>query len=280
MIQAVSEVSAFHIGHQYVTESRVRIIEADDSQISSAVIGNSGLYEQTIRLKDGQLISKCTCTLSEEPMCRHCIAVLLEYHRWAQPRQSRKVNATRGSHTQVDPEPNTRAFAEQSSSPDVKLNEIMLFVEWLGPAMKAIETGIPVPDPPTLSPGEVSKWIEAIRNLEDRRRQSEEVQMGLEAEMRDREAYVERLTQQLQTSILEVKTAQAGTQEVQREVAEYKGILTKVGELAGEVLRYDGQMRSMASEILSQGTQLNKLTTSFKELAEALKSAAKQRPTS
>ena len=74
MIQGVVDRNAFHLGSQYLTENRVRIVEADDAQISSAVIGNSGLYEQTIRLKDGHLVSKCSCSLPEEPMCRHCIA--------------------------------------------------------------------------------------------------------------------------------------------------------------------------------------------------------------
>jgi uncharacterized Zn finger protein len=68
-------ISAVNTSDPTDTENRVRIVEADDAQISSAVIGNSGLYEQTIRLKDGHLISKCSCALPEEPMCRHCIAV-------------------------------------------------------------------------------------------------------------------------------------------------------------------------------------------------------------
>lgn len=280
MIQAVSEASAFQIGHQYLTENRVRIVEADDAQISSAVIGNSGLYEQTIRLKDGHLISKCSCTLPEEPMCRHCIAVLLEYHRWAQPRQSRKPHDARETkaQSQSDHAANGKASTVQSSAPDVKLSEVMQFVEWLQPAMKAIEKGERLPESPKLGAGEVAMWIQTIRNLEDRRRDSEEVQVNLESEMRDREAYVGRLSQQLQTSIAEAKAAQATSQELQREVDAYKGMLAKVGELAGEMARYDGQMQSVASEILSKGTQLDKLAGSYKELAEALKSAAKQNP--
>lgn len=280
MIQAVSEASAFQIGHQYLTENRVRIVEADDAQISSAVIGNSGLYEQTIRLKDGHLISKCSCALPEEPMCRHCIAVLLEYHRWAQPRQSRKMNDIIETKAQPRAEhaANGKASSPQSSAPDVKLSEVMQFVEWLQPAMKAIEKGEQVPEAPQLGVGEVSTWIQTIKNLEDHRRESEEVQLNLESDMRDREAYVGRLTQQLQASIAEAKTAQSASQELQREVATYKGMLAKVGELVDEVARYDGQMRSVASEILSKGTQLDKLAGSFKELAGALKSASKQNP--
>lgn len=278
MIQSVAEANAFHVGRQYVAENRVRIVEADDSQISSAVIGNSGLYEQTIRLKDGHLISKCSCALPEEPMCRHCIAVLLEYHRWVQPRQSQRANNSKASHVSPQPDPSAdgRALTTQSSAPDIKLSEVMLFVEWLKPAMRAVERGTPIPEPPQLGPGDLSTWIQGIRNLEDRRRESEEVQVNLESEMRDREAYVGRLTQQLQTSIAEAKAAQATSQDLQREVAGYKEILAHVAELVGEVVRYDGQIRSAASELLSKSTQLDQLTGSFKELAGSLKSATKQ----
>ena len=273
-------IYAFQIGHQYVAENRVRIVEADDAQISSAVIGNSGLYEQTIRLKDGHLISKCSCTLPEEPMCRHCIAVLLEYHRWAQPRQSQKAKTPKSARpsSQPDPSGDGRASTTQTSPSDVKLGEIMRFVEWLDPAMKAIEKGAAIPEPPPLGSGDVSTWISNIRNLEDRRRENEEVLTNLESEMKDREAYLGRLTQQLQASIAEAKAAQATSQELQREVAGYKEILANVTELVGDVVRYDGEIRSAASELLSKSTHLDKLTVSFKELAESLKSAAKQAP--
>jgi hypothetical protein len=278
MIQAVSDASAFQIGLQYVSENRVRIVEADDAQISSAVIGNSGLYEQTVRLKDGHLVSKCSCTLAEEPMCRHCIAVLLEYHRWAQPRQSRKSTEPR----EVKPPPQAnstgKASTTASSAPDVKLGEVMQFVEWLQPAIKAIDQGGRIPDAPKLEAGEVGTWIQTIRALEEGRRKGEEIRTTLEGDMRDREAYVGRLTQQLQASIAEAKAAQATSQELQREVAGYKSMLSKVGDLAGEIARYDGQMKSVASEILTKGTQLDKLAHSFKEVAEALKSVAKQNP--
>jgi uncharacterized Zn finger protein len=278
MIQSVAEANAFQVGRQYVGENRVRIVEADDAQISSAVIGNSGLYEQTIRLKDGHLISKCSCALSEEPMCRHCIAVLLEYHRWAQPRQSQKANASKATRVSAQPEPSPDGEDSnaQSSAPDVKLSEVMLFMEWLKPAMRAIERGTVIPEPPQLGPGDLSAWIQGIRNLEDRRRESEEVQVNLESEMRDREAYVGRLTQQLQTSIAEAKSAQATSQVLQREVAGYKEILAHVAELVGEVVRYDGQIRSAASELLGKSTQLDQLTGSFSKLAQSLKSATKQ----
>jgi hypothetical protein len=280
MIQAVSEASAFQMGHQYLSENRVRIVEADDAQISSAVIGNSGLYEQTIRLRDGHLVSKCSCTLPEEPMCRHCIAVLLEYHRWSQPRRKPEPRESKPQpHPQSAHVSNGKASAMPSSSgPDVKLGEVMQFVEWLQPAIRAIEKKETIPNAPQLGTGEVGTWIQTIRTLEERRRESEEQQIHLKSEMKEREAYVGRLTEQLQTSMAEVKAAQATSLELQRQVAAYKSMLSKVGDLSSEIARYDGQIKSVAAEMLSKGSQLDKLAHSFKEVAEALKSVTKPAP--
>jgi uncharacterized Zn finger protein len=269
MIQAVVDRNAFHLGSQYLSENRVRIVEADEAQISSAVIGNSGLYEQTIRLKDGHLVSKCSCSLPEEPMCRHCIAVLLEYHRWVQPRAKKPKPAPAASADSPNP-----AKLLSSVSADLKLSEVLAFIEWLQPAMKALEYGHPVPDAPRLT-GDLAAWTQIVRNLEDRRRESEEIQLTLESERRDREAYVERMTHQLQASMSEMKAAQTQLQHLQQEVAEYKDMFTKVAEIASEVGGYDSQITAIAGELISKGTQLDKLAISFREVATALKTIMK-----
>lgn len=277
MIQSVADNNAFHIGHQYLSENRVRIVEADDAHISSAVIGNSGLYEQTIRLKDGHLISKCSCTLPEEPMCRHCIAVLLEYHRWTKPRQTQKTKTAKAADALPNPdrssEPN--APSRQQPAPDIKLSEIMLFVEWLGPAMRAIEQGIMIPEPPPLDSGDVSTWMATIRNLEDRRRENEEALANIQSEMRDREAYLERLSQQLQASVAEAKSAQAMSQSFRREVTAYKETLGHLTELTDKVIQSEGEIRSATHDLLTKASHLDTLTASFHELGALLKSASK-----
>ncbi len=271
MVQSVVDPAAFQIGYQYVSENRVRIVEADDTQVTAAVIGNSGLYEQTVRLKDGHLVSKCSCSLPEDPICRHCIAVLLEYHRWVQPRTARKARESKPQSSDIVDSPKSST----GTSADVKLIEVMAFVEWLQPAVKALERGQTLPDVPKLGPGEVSTWIQAIRNLEERRRESETVQVGLETDMREREAYVARLTQQLQMSIEEAKSAQATCKDAQREVIAYKGLLSKVSEIAKEVGRFDGEMRTISGDLVQKGSQLEKLASSFKEVAAALKALTK-----
>jgi hypothetical protein len=273
MIQAVADRNAFHLGNQYLSENRVRIVEADEAQISSAVIGNSGLYEQTIRLKDGHLVSKCSCSLPEEPMCRHCIAVLLEYHRWVQPRTKKPKPTAPAVPDGQGP------MSSSGLSVDLKLSEVLAFIEWLQPAMKALEHGEPLPDASRLT-GELAAWTQIVRNLEERRRESEEIRLTLESERRDREAYVQRMTQQLQASMAEVKAAQSQLQQVQQEVASYHDMFTKVAEIASEVGGYDSQIKTIAGELISKGTQLDKLAHSFREVATALKTIIKANPAS
>ncbi|HWI69008.1 MAG TPA: hypothetical protein VNS88_11625, partial [Nitrospiraceae bacterium] len=232
MIQAVVDRNAFHIGNQYLSENRVRIVEADDTQISSAVIGNSGLYEQTIRLKEGHLISKCSCALPEEPICRHCIAVLLEYHRWAQPRngqQKRTKPSAAPQPAQASPNRDSAPPPNPASTTDLKLGELMAFIAWLQPALHALERGQALSDTPKLG-GDIALWIQGIRNLEERRRESEEIRINLESDIRDREAYVGRLTQQLQASMEEIKTTQTSSQQLQQELTACKEMLAKVSE--------------------------------------------------
>lgn len=48
-----------------------------------------------------------------------------------------------------------------------------------------------------------------------------------------------------------------------------------MAELAGEVSRYDGQLKYIAQEFLSKGSQLDKLAGSYKSVADALKSVTK-----
>lgn len=274
MIQGVVDRNAFHLGTQYLSENRVRIVEADEAHISSAVIGNSGLYEQTIRLKDGHLVSKCSCSLPEEPMCRHCIAVLLEYHRWVQPRQ-KKPRPAPG----VTAESSNGKAPALSSFSDLKLSEVLAFIEWFQPAVKALEKGLSLPDASRLT-GDVAAWTQIIRNLDDRRRESEEIQVTLESEQRERDAYVQRMTQQLQASMTEVKAAQAQLHHIQQEMASYQDMFTKVAEIASEVGGYDSQIKTIAGELINKGTQLDKLATSFREVATALKTITKSGPAS
>jgi outer membrane murein-binding lipoprotein Lpp len=201
----------------------------------------------------------------------------LEYHRWAQPRngQQKRTKPTAAPQpAQASPNFDSAPAPSFASTTDLKLGDVMVFVEWLQSAMKALEHGQPVPDSPKLG-GDLAPWIQAIRNMEERRRESEERRINLESDMRDREAYVGRLTQQVHASMEELKAAQATSQQLQQELTACKEILAKVSEVASGVGNYDSQLKSIASEVMSKGSQLDKLAQSFKEVSAALKALAK-----
>ncbi len=73
----------------------------------------------------------------------------------------------------------------------------------------------------------------------------------------------------------EIKAAQASSQQLQQELTACKETLAKVSEVASEVGSYDSQLKSIAGEMMSKGSQLDKLAHSFKEVSTALKALAK-----
>ncbi len=126
----------------------------------------------------------------------------------------------------------------QSSVADVKLIEVMQFAEWIQLAMKAIEKGEQVPESPRLDVGEVATWIQMIKNLEGRLRDTEQARGNFESELRVCEVSLRHLTQQLQDSIADAKASQAISHELQHAVANYKETQAKIRTLTREMVRY------------------------------------------
>lgn len=267
MISSVVEPNAFQLGKQYHSERRVQMVDVSDTEITSSVMGNSGLYEQTIRLSQGHLEAKCSCTLSEQPICRHGVAALLEYHRWAKAKTASKVRAVSPS---VEAEkPRTAA------SGDVKLSELTQFMEWMQRAAQAIQTDQPVPDQPNVGSGDVSTWIQVIRSLDERRRESEVVQAGLDADIRHRNTVVARLTQELDSSVKESKSLQVICKDLQREVDHHKAAVNQTTDLSRQVEQFDVEVKAIARILTEKGRRLEGLADTCREVASMLKSLGK-----
>jgi uncharacterized Zn finger protein len=269
VIQSVAEVAAFTVGNQYLLENRVRILEADDVHISAAVVGNSGLYKQTIWLRAGSLVMECTCPLGEQPFCRHCVAVLLEYH---QSDHSRAPSAA----------PDRRAVEEPPSEPEetasglgLTLREVTIFIDWLQPAIKALERGQELPGASDLKPGEVLGWVQAIQKLQERWHRSDEKQRALETDLHARETQLAQVTQQLEASKQEATKARTECEKSQRELDSCRGTLTRLAEMARELDLLDGQIRSMAGDIINKGSMLDGQAASLKEVSAALHALSK-----
>ncbi|WP_447978823.1 SWIM zinc finger family protein [Candidatus Nitrospira bockiana] len=271
MVQSVVEAQAYQVAHQYRSENRVRITDADERQISSVVIGNSGVYQVTVQLKDGALSTKCTCPLNnEQPLCRHSIAVLLEYHRWAQAKSAQQP-AAKPVPVQAPPASNGRT----SSALDIKLSEITRFVEWLQAAVPLVEQGHPFPSPPPLGE-EALTWVRVLQSLDERRRASEERCAAMEADVRAHEAHLGRVTQQLQSCMEDTKAAQVACETLRREVAAYSAMQAKFVEIAKSFDGFDGQMKRIVGDVTKSVSQLDGLAGAFKETAAAVQSLTKK----
>lgn len=269
MISSVVEPNAFQLGKQYHAERRVQMVEASETELSSAVMGNSGLYEQTIRLNHGHLEAKCTCTLSEQPICRHGVAALLEYQRWSKERSAPKVRPVPPRFEAEKP------TAVSDVSADVRLSELTQFTEWMQRAVLAIQAGYPVPDQPAMGPGVVSTWMQMVRQMDERRQESELVQAGLDADIRNRDTVVARLTQDLDSSVKEAKSLQAICKDLQREVGLYKAAVGKTADLSRQVEQFDVEVKTIAGLLAEKGRRLEGLADSSREVAVMLKSLGK-----
>lgn len=266
MISSVVEPNAFQLGKQYQAERRVQMVDASDTELTSSVMGNSGLYEQAIRLTQGYLEAKCSCTLSEQPICRHGVAALLEYQRWSKPRI---VPKPRAATPRFEAE---KTGAGRAPSGDVKLSELTQFTEWMQQVVHAIQTDQPVPDQPTMGAGVVSTWTQIIRRLDERRRDGEVVQARLDLDVRDRDAMVARLTQDLDSSVKESKSLQLICKDLQREVEQQKLAANKTSDLSRQIEQFDVEVKVMASLLTDKSRRLENLADTCRDVATMLKS--------
>ena len=269
MISSVVEPNAFQIGKQYQAERRVQMTDASDTEVTSSVMGNSGLYEQTIRLIDGHLEARCSCTLSEQPICRHGVAALLEYQRWS---KARIVPKPRVAAPRLETE---KPVASAVPSGDVKLSELNQFTEWMQRTVQAIQSGKPLPDQPPIGPGLVSTWTQVIQQMDDRRRESEGAQVELDADIRNREAVVARLTQDLEASVKESKSLQVLCRDLQREIEAQKAAAGKTTDLARQVEQVEGEVKAMSALLTDKGRRLEGLSDTCREVSLLLKSLGK-----
>jgi hypothetical protein len=264
MIQSVVGAQVFQLGKEYHSANCVQIIEADNDQILSEVTGPFGLYEQTIQLKGGHLLTKCSCTSSEEPFCRHCVAVLLGYQQPSSPRDSSGVSDIPVSVDPVDP-------AESSSSPlNVNLHHITIFIEWLQNAMRALDRGQTLPEVPALEPGDVMSWVRGIQNLHARWRLSEEKRLTAEADLLQRETQFDRLMQEFETLPADAKEAEATCNEIQNTLANARGLLDKLCDMAKEQKRLESELTSTADDLLHKSSKLNSRFGSIRELSTVI----------
>ena len=273
MLESVVGGHVYKLGNQYLSENRVRIIDAHEGHINSEVDGTYGVYSQTIRLKSGTLTTKCSCPASEQPFCRHCVAVLLHYYH-SHPREEVVIEPV--------PEPAKEVVAASepvrqtnagSSSVDFKFHEIGAFVDWIQGAMNAIAKDIPLPTLPDLPPGAVRSWTEAIQDLRVRFQASEKERTQAQAELGKCHNQIGTLTQELDKSTSEAKDYKVKYAEIRNELDRCQEMLEEHAVVVKERDRYVDQIKGLRGELLRKGAELDSLADSLKKVSSALQAA-------
>ncbi len=279
MIQAIVEQRAFQRGHEYFKESRVRLLEADDRDIVATVLGNSGVYEQTIRLRDGSLVAACSCSLIEQPMCRHCVAVLLEFHRWSSQRGHRETTSPKGTGASQElraARASSNGKSADAVDQDLRLSDLVAFVQWAQPAMKLLAKNESLPDTPSLPAGLATEWAETICALGRRNREQEDQQQTLHADLAQRELQIQQLHRQLDVMRKELQSARDASQRLEREVANYQGVIGTLKDLSEHLARSDSDVKAVAGDLSQSQGRLERLAQSFRDVSLALQDLAKQ----
>lgn len=273
MIQSVAPKSAYSIGHQYFSERRVRILHADDVKISSEVGGASGVYKQTIQLTEGSLVSKCSCPSNERPICRHCVAVLLENTRQArehEPVISKEAGGEKSLIVDVTPQELPRGEPEFGTSPlGAGLREAMVFLDWLQIAVHALRVDKPLPPGPPLSPGDTSDWVATLQALAQESRLGREKSAALAAQLSAKEAQLSALARDLETASNNTNEIMRVCEKLKVELEQNRGGLRRLVEIEEKKDRLSESLKILTGDMIKKAEQVDQLAAELANLSVA-----------
>lgn len=290
MIQSVVEGRAYKLGQQYVGENRVRIIAADDTEVTGSVLGNTGMHETRIRLKGGTLQTKCTCAADEQPFCRHCCAILLQYHADLSKRGGTSGNARQEAPIERVVEPEiVEPIAASTPPPRTdgattgmgigmgmgvggQLREVMMFLDWLQLAIQAHDNQQSFPDSTSLGSGEAAKWAQAIQRMESQSRWRDQQITSLQADLRAKEGQVVRMTQDLEQATQEAKTAQVAADNLRQDLSQSQQAIARMAEAEKAHVQAEQQFKSVMEKLHAKSTELDQMAGTLKEVSATIKS--------
>jgi hypothetical protein len=254
-IRSVVGAATYDVGSQYFSENRVQIISAENGSILSQVKGLNGTYKQSISLEHGKLATSCSCSSKEQPFCRHCTAVLLQWH-------SQGAATTKPGEKEVKSQTPDSALALSAT-----LREFCGFIDWLNLASSDLQLGKPLPDPPSLDSPELLRCFKVIHELQGRMIRSDETCAVLEDELAARGKQMEQLTLQLQSAVAESKETRATAEEIQRDLQRTRKRLSAMEDSRSQL---STKLVGLADAMSSKGLEVTQLAAAVKELTGAL----------
>lgn len=232
MIQSVVGGTVFEEGHQYFSAQRVKILDADQTQITAEVHGVYGVYTQIIKLRAGTLSTRCSCPSTEQPFCRHCVAVLLhQFHNGSSLKSSAKENYK-------DPAPASdlrgRAEAphteESGGAGDLNFWEAILFIDWVQKAVGFLGKEATLPPVPGSLGGVAREWVGVVERLNAQCLEGEEDRLDALRSLQSAEGMVDNLTKQLHVLKEEAEAAQKNCRVLEGKVKQLQDALAELSK--------------------------------------------------
>ena len=278
MVESVVGGQVFKIGNQYFSDKRVSIVEANGTQVVAEVNGTYGVYSQTIKLRGGTLSTKCSCPSTEQPFCRHCVAVLLQqFHNGSSVSESPKSSTSAASSSPPpSPEPKSSAKASPVSSepaPSVDLNfrEATLFIDWIQSAIGLLGKEASLPTVPESLLGVAREWTGGIGRLNQQFLESEEDRTDAQRNLQSAESMVDSLTKELVTVKGESEAAQQACGGLEKKVKQSEKSLADFSEVTKERDRLVSKVSTMQSELQNKGAELENVAMTLKSLSNAIR---------
>lgn len=276
MVESVVGGAVFKIGNQYYSDNRVNVIEANASQIVSEVNGTYGVYSQTIKLRGGALSTKCSCPSTEQPFCRHCVAVLLyQYHNGEEsngtaPPKSKPTSSAPPTSSAQDSS-GTGGNASSSSSVDLNFREATLFIDWIQQAMAGLGQQPSLAPVPESLGGVAREWAGVIDRLNQQFLESEEDRTEAQQALREAESRIESLSKDLESVKGEAQSAQSTCQELGKKVTSLEASLSEFSTVSQERDRLVKKVSGMQSELHKKGAELESVSMTLKSLSNAIR---------
>ena len=279
MIHAVVGGQVFKLGNQYFTENRVSILEADNMQILAEVSGTFGVYSQTIKLRSGTLLTKCSCPSNEQPFCRHCVAVML-HHYHDQMAEKMETSQQEEPAESIPKGNGNTASSSGSSSSDFNFRDVTVFVDWIQEALPILGNGGKLPKVPSLPPGGVVQWIESIQTLHQRFLKGEEERISVQRELNADEEKIKGLTYDLEQSRREAKDAQGACVGLQKEIERCQASLADLSAVRKERDQLVQQINTMRMDLQAKCGELNDFSTTLHTLSKTIQNILPSQPSS
>ena len=272
MVHSVVGGQVFKIGNQYFSDQRVNIVEADGTQVVAEVNGTYGVYSQTIKLRGGTLSTKCSCPSTEQPFCRHCVAVLLQaFH------SESSVNGP-SNDSPPPPPPTTEPPAEASSSSgeptatvDLNFREATLFIDWIQQAIGPLGKEPSLPAVPESLRGVAREWAGVIDRLNQQFLESEEDRTDAQRNLQSAETMVDSLTKELEQVKGESEKAQQTCSSFEKKVKQLEESLSNFSQVSKERDLLVSKVSTMQSELQNKGAELESVSMTLKSLSNAIR---------